>query len=510
MSARLPQTNEEAWALAGGWGAAREMNALEAFMWRAEASDPRMRSPVVAIEMLDSEPDWRRLRAAHEWGTQLIPRARMRVAEPPLRLGPPIWAADPDFDLDYHLRRVRAAAPGTQREVLDLAAQIAMMPFDRKRPPWEAVVVEGLEGGRAAYVVKVHHSATDGLGGIQLMSLLHSRVREHSPKKRVRGPEAPARPGLREVAEQLIGRVLDAPLSAARRLGETAGDIRRAAADPLATATAAIRFGSSLQRVMAPPPAPPSPLLGARSLSWRFDLMEVGLDELKRTAKEVGGSLNDAYVAALLGGFRLYHEAMGSPLDKLAMGMPISLRAGDSPMGGNRFAGARFAAPAGERDPATRIREVREFVLTARSEPAAMALGLLAPALGLLPSPLATNWYVAQSSRLDLQASNVAGLPHGVYLAGARIERIYPFGPLPGCAVMAVLLSYAGTCCIGFNSDRAAVTDGDLFAECMRLGLDEVLTLEPRHAPVRRGSAGPARRRRQPGRRAASSAPGGG
>ena len=108
------------------------------------------------------------------------------------------------------------------------------------------------------------------------------------------------------------------------------------------------------------------------------------------------------------------------------MAMPISLRAGDHPMGGNRFAGARFAAPVGEPDPAERMALLHELVLNARSEPALDAIGALAPALSRVPAPLAARWYGAQSQNIDLQASNVPGLALPDYIAGARIDRISP------------------------------------------------------------------------------------
>jgi diacylglycerol O-acyltransferase len=193
--------------------------------------------------------------------------------------------------------------------------------------------------------------------------------------------------------------------------------------------------------------------------------------------KAAGGSLNDAYVAALLGGFRRYHEELGEPIETLPMAMPISLRSGDHPMGGNRFAGARFAAPVGALDPRDRVRLVREFVLHARDEPALDAIGFVAPLLSRLPPAVVARWYAGQTAKIDLQASNVAGLPWDAYIAGAKIERMLPFGPVPGCAVMATLLSYAGTCCIGISSDSAAVGEPELFVACMQEGLDEVLAL---------------------------------
>jgi diacylglycerol O-acyltransferase / wax synthase len=469
----VPTTNEEAWALAGSWSADREMSPFEALMWRMEV-DARLRSPMTMVELLDKAPDWDRLRTAHDWASRLIPRFRQRVQEPLLGLGNPTWVDDADFDLDYHLQRVALPAPGTRRQLLDLAAAEAMTPFDRARPPWRAILFEGLEGDHAAYLLKIHHSMTDGQGGIQLIGLLHSRKREPSPEKFA----PPPRPGEQTGAVRVFAeQALQAPAAAARGLRDLVGRSASVALRPWESAQTAAGFAGSLERVLAPPPADPSPLLAGRSLSWRFDAFEVGLDDLKRASKAAGGSLNDAYVAAVLGGFRRYHEDLGRPIDSLPMAMPISLRSGDHPMGGNRFAGARFAAPVGATDPAERIRLVREFVLHARDEPAIDALGLAAPLLYRVPPPLFARWYAAQTAKLDLQASNVAGLPWDAYVAGAKIERMLPFGPVPGCAVMATLLSYAGTCSVGISCDAASITDPELFMACLRAGVDEVLAL---------------------------------
>jgi WS/DGAT/MGAT family acyltransferase len=474
MSApQLPQTNEEAWELARQWGGSDVMSQFEGLMWRVE-HDPRLRSTIMAVDLLDRSPDWDRLFAAHEWATRLIPRTRQRVVDPPLQLGMPQWADDPAFDLRYHLRRVAAPGAGTMRELLDIAGQHAMTPFDRARPPWEALLVEGLEEGRAAYILKLHHSMTDGLGGIQLMMLLHSRKREPSPDKPM--PELPAPKSAsvpRVLAEQLVRRARSAPRDGLRAVGGALSLARH----PVGTATEAARFTRSLERVLAPPPCEPSPLLRERSMTWRFDTLEVALDDLKRAGKGGGGSVNDAYLAALLGGFRRYHEQFGVEIDEMPIAIPISLRRGDHPMGGNRFAGARFAAPVGEPDPAERMRLIREFVVNAREEPAIDALELFAPAFNALPMPLFTRLYLEQSEGIDLQASNVPGLPYQPYIAGARIERVFPFGPLPGCAVMAAMVSHAGVCCLGFNTDAAAVKDPDLFIRCQQEGLDEVLAL---------------------------------
>src|SRR5262249_58969816 len=103
-----------------------------------------------------------------------IPRLGDRVVSPPLRLAPPEWVPDYDLDLDYRLRTVAVPAPGGMRQLLDLAAAVAATPLDRSRALWEFTVVGGLEGGRAAFLQKVHHTITDGVGGVELsLSLLY-------------------------------------------------------------------------------------------------------------------------------------------------------------------------------------------------------------------------------------------------------------------------------------------------------------------------------------------------
>ncbi len=79
----------------------------------------------------------------------------------------------------------------------------------------------------------------------------------------------------------------------------------------------------------------------------------------------------------------------------------------------------------------------------------------------------------------DLQASNVPGIREDRYVAGARIEKAYPFGPLPGCAAMVTLVSHLDGCCIGINLDPAAITDEERFVRCIREGFDEVLAVVP-------------------------------
>jgi len=460
------------------WGGPADMSAWEALMWRAEA-DPRTRSTGVLLEILDGEPDWDRLVAAYDRVSQQIPRLRERAVEPLLPLFPPAWSPDPHFDLGYHLQRVRLPEPGTMRQLLDLAQGILARPLDKARPPWEAVLVEGLQDGRSGYLLKVHHSLSDGIGLIQLLTLAHSRTPE--PGEHQLAPPAAPPPLLTPkslLASRLRQQLADAPSELIRRSGDSLKLIGRTVRNPAAVAGDTLRFGRSLRRVLTPPPAERSPLLrGGGGFGYRFILHDVPLSDLKAAGKAAGGSVNDAFLAGLLGAFRRYHEHKGIPVDLMPIGIPVSLRTSDDPMGGNRFAGARFAAPVGEPDPRTRIEIIREFVVTARAEPAIGFLDFVAPALSRLPTAVVIELAAGMTNVSDVQASNIPGMGHPVYLAGAQVTGIYPLGPRPGVAAMVAMISYDGTCCIGLNVDPDVISDLEVFDTCLREGFDEVLDL---------------------------------
>lgn len=470
-------TTEPGYAETGGWGAER-MNELEALMWRSERH-PWASSHVMAVFVLDLVPEWDRLYAAHEWAVQRVPRIRDRVLDPLLPVGTPAWVPDDHFSLDYHLRRAHLPAPGGMAELLHLAQTVAMTPFDRTRPLWEGVLVDGLEDGRGAYILKLHHSLADGMGSIQLISLVQSRTRKHTPDKPVAPPRdtVPPADGLRLARDEVAEQARQVPSALLGLLNGGA----RAASRPGASASAALRFAASLRRTLSPPPAGPSPLFRNRTgRSWRFGVFDCPLADLKGAARAAGGSVNDAYVAVLLGGMRRYHEHFGVELEELPMALPLSLRKADDPMGGNRFAGALFPGPVGIGDPAERIAAIRGTILSLRVEPALDSFSVVAPVLNRLPSVLGATAMNRLGAVADMSASNIPGLAHSTYLAGARVERLFPFGPLPGVAVMAAMVSHDGTCCFGLNMDESAVAEPELLIGCMREGVDEVLALAPR------------------------------
>jgi diacylglycerol O-acyltransferase len=450
-----------------------DMGAFEHLMYRSE-QQRHARSMLLAVMVLDRAPDWPWLVETYERVSRMYLRFRQRVVTPIVPLPSPQWAVDPDFDITYHVRRLRTPEPGTMRQLFDLAEMAMMTPLDPTRPLWETTLVEGLEDGRAAIIQKVNHAVTDGMGGVQLMALLFSTEREATPPAM---PPVPVSADVtpRDLAQRgLASLPRDALAQLRARLPDFVRSGIQALQNPRDTYEGLRTFLDSARRVAGPLPAPSSPLLARRGIARRFEVVELPLDALKRSAKTAGGSVNDAYLAAVGGALRHYHDELGVPIDALPAAVPISVRAESDAVGGNRWAGARLAIPTGPPDADKRIRAVREVMLSARSEPALHALDAVAPVLSRSPEPI-LEVLASVALGTDVQISNIPGPPMPLFIAGSEIVAQYPFGPLPGPAMMVTMMSYAGTCYVGINYDPMSVTHEDEFRAALVAGFDEVV-----------------------------------
>ncbi len=194
----------------------------------------------------------------------------------------------------------------------------------------------------------------------------------------------------------------------------------------------------------------------------------------------MNGTLNDGFLAGVTGGLRRYHEAHGAPVDELRVTMPISMRTDADPDGGNRITLQRFVVPVGLADPAVRTDAIDACCHAAREERSLPYTNAVAGALNLLPRAVIGGML----KHVDFLASNVPGFPFAVYLAGAEVIGYVPFGPTIGAAVNVTLLSYSGTCWMGFTIDSAAIPDRDAFMKAMVDGFEEVLALGGGHEAV--------------------------
>ncbi len=267
-------------------------------------------------------------------------------------------------------------------------------------------------------------------------------------------------------------------LGIAQRIPMTvASAIASAARNPLAFGGDVVRTTRSIARTLAPATSPMSSIMLRRGLGRRLEAFDVPLETMRRVAKATDASLNDVFVAAVVGGVRRYHERHGAAPVELRMTLPINLRQGDDDAGGNRFAPARFPVPTSIDDPRQRIAALRALVREQRAEPALQMTSALAGVLNRLPTATTTALFGGMLKCCDFVTSNIPGAPVPVYVAGARVDRLYAFAPAAGAAFNVALISHCDTCCIGVVIDTAAVPDPDVLLACLRTGFDEVLAL---------------------------------
>ena len=459
-------------------GLPTELTAVDYLAHRGE-QNPRTRSGVMAVDVLDSVPDWDRFLSSWDNASRRVLRLRQKVVVPLLPTSAPRWVVDPDFNLQFHVRRVTVPQPGTMRELFDLAEILMQTPLDITRPLWTVTLVDGLAEGRAAMLMHVSHAISDGAGAMEMFAQIYDLERDPPvrpaaplPIPEELSPNDLTRDGLEELPRLLLAR-------ARALLGTAARATEYAVREPVSTIGDIVDYARSGRRVLQLP-TEPSPLLRRRSLSTRSEVIEVELKSMRAAAKAVGASVNDIYLAGLCGALRLYHGEFGVPVAALPMGVPINLRTDDDPAGGNRIGGVMLAAPVGIADPVARVAEIRAQMRNGREEPALNVVGALAPVLSILPTALLDS--LAQSVfTSDIQASNVPGYPGDTFIAGTGVLRSYGLGPLPGVAVMAGLMSRSGICAISTRYDRAAITDESLWARCLLAGFDEVLALGGPH-----------------------------
>jgi diacylglycerol O-acyltransferase len=456
------------------------MRDSDAFSWYMEA-DPLLRSTVVSVMILDGAPDWDRVTERLERVTRLAPGFRHRVMEPPLRLATPRWVVDPDFNLSWHLRRFAAVSPRTLRTVLDFAHKTGTAGFDRDRPLWECTCIEGLEGGRVALLLKVHHALTDGVGGMDIARLLFDA--QPDPGDLGPMPDAPVGETLSplDLARDALGHRSSRLRGVARRRAASAvGDVRHALRHPRETIADALATGWSIAKVLRPVSDTLSPVMTERHPAWHYDVLELPLAAMLDAAHATGTTHNDAFLASVTAGLRRYHEKHGTDVEELRVTMPVNIRKVGDAIGGNRITLMRFKVPVGISDPSERMRETHrrcELVKTDRSLPFTQ---LIAGTLNLLPRA-----YVGQVLKhIDFLASNVPGLPAPFYLAGAKIDSFYGFGPTIGAAVNITLMSYCGTCFVGVTIDSGAIPDCNVLMDCLRRGFEEVLAVAGWTQPV--------------------------
>lgn len=459
------------------------MSGFESLMWELER-DPRLSSAFANLTMFDRPPDRTTFRRRMELATARVPRLRQRVVTTRNPLGHPHWVEDPGFDLDHHLRWVDLGGDADDAEVADLAATLMRQPFDRERPLWEFVTIEGLRDGRAAMLQRLHHTITDGEGGIRLSVQFLDLEREPeqpdaassgAPRSdRTNGREVGTGPHEGSAAAEADDRSLRERWSrSATGLGSAVG---RIPGDVVALPRRGAELGavarSTLRQVTVGTHR--SPLWRERSLDRQIGTTVLSLDDVRSAARHLGGSVNDLFITGAAAAAGRVHAAAGVPVEELRVSMPVSTRH-DRSAGGNAFSPTQSLVPTGDMPVQERFERIHQILGRVKAERALDALEGAANAASLLPSAALVRSGQHLAGSVDFVCSNVRAAPFDLFIAGAFMEANYPLGPLAGTAFNLTTMSYRGWLFLGLVTDPAAIGHPDELLAAIDAAYDELL-----------------------------------
>ena len=430
---------------------------------------PRHVATLAVLEARESGFDYDRLVSVVNERIALVPRYRQRVVRLPGGVGSPVWADD-DFDLSFHVRRSALPRPGTMASLRELVARLIARPLDLERPLWEAYLVEGVGDDKVALLIKSHQALVDGSATVDLAQVL---LEETAYERDVPADDWRPRPApnaLRLAGESIV---------------ETVTDPRRALA---AGASIAGKVISRLPVLGNHRVEPHSVLSAEPSQQRRFASLRTRLDDYRAVRDTHGGTVNDVVLSVIAGGLRSWLLTRAEPVSastRFRALVPMSVVGDDddddAPTSlGSAVRGRLLSLPVGEGNPVVRLHQV-SYALKAHRE---TGLAVAANQLASLPGFAPTTFHAVGSRVADTQpkrsfhlaVTNVPGPQEPMYMAGARVLESYPALPLSAERALSIgVTSYDGGVYYGIVTDRDAIPDADVLAQCIEESLIELV-----------------------------------
>jgi WS/DGAT/MGAT family acyltransferase len=442
----------------------------------------------------------------------LAPVFRRKLLNMPFELANPVWVAEEDLDLEYHIRSTVLPKPGSREQLDKLVGRLHSNLLDRSRPLWEFYVIEGLQtaagapkGARqVAFYSKVHHAALDGAGGIALANAILdtgpvARKFGSAPARRAASPDSYgiaelAAAGARNTGQQTLKLARSVPTLARalwHRLRPTAAEAAAAGKAPK---------GNWF--------APRTPLNVAITNQRAFASLSLPLAEARRIAKAHEATINDVVLAVCSGALRRYlAEIDALPSSPLLAGVPVSLReAGNTDMN-TQATMMRVSLASDIADPLERLQAIHASSAAVKALVASMksAIPTDFPSLGapwLISGVAALFGRSKLANRMppitNVAISNVPGPQFPLYLAGAKMLTYYPVSiAIHSVALNITVQSYNGSLDFGLTACRKAMPNVMHLARHMKAAHDELLRLSPAVAmplPVADAAEKPVRR----------------
>lgn len=429
-----------------------------------------------AVMIFEGEPPtYDELKAHVESRLHLVPRYRQKLVHPPLGTGRPLWADDPTFNLNYHLRHTALPAPGGDAELIPLAARVFSQALDRSKPLWEMFLVEELAGDRFALIIKSHHAMIDGISGVDIATVLFDLTADAEPVV----PEEEWRADPEPSALSLLKRTAEDVTTTPLRLG---GKALEAARHP---GTLADRVGDSAEGLAEvarafTDGAPSSPLNVEIGPHRRIAWTSASLDRFRHVKNVFGTTVNDVVLAISAGAIRRWLIGRGVETDGLELRamVPVSVRTDDEHgQMGNKLTTMRAPLPVFEPDPVARLEIVSAAMDGLKQSKQALGAEVIARLNDFAPPTL-----LAQAARLtfstrlfNLLVTNVPGPQIPLYVLGRKLLQPIPIAFLAKNHALAIgVMSYNGEVNVGLIGDFDSMSDIGTIAEGLDLSLAEL------------------------------------
>lgn len=458
------------------------LSPLSAAFLEAEDIDPTASLAIGSLAVFEGPaPDFEDFVSSIRGRLPLIPRYRQRLRTVPFDLDAPVWADDPDFDLQDHVIRLAVPQPAGPAEVAALVSDLMTLRMDRRHPLWELWLLEGLPDGGWALLSKIHHSLVDGISGTDIYRLILDATPEPAAAVEDLWEPEPG-PSALALTALAVRSLAMAPLHAG-------SDAVRAVRSPLDLARTAVRSAQGMLALSgAIRPVAGSSLTGALHGGRRYAWTSVSLEDIRTIRKHLGGTVNDVALAAVSGGFRRLLLSRGEEPDAHAIRslVPVSTRApGTESHLGNQVSLLLPFLPVDLPDPVARLEAVHERVQTLKNHHEADAGGSLTSAAEhapFLPVSVGIRAGLAFHQRqITTVTTNVPGPRVPVYCLGRRAVALLPYVPIADRVRVGIaMFSYVDTLTFGITGDLDTTPDLDVLAEGVTASLDELLLVATR------------------------------
>ena len=406
-------------------------------------------------------------RALVQRSMSVLPLFQYRVIPVPFGLHHPVVINDGGFDFDMHLHRIVVPAPGGREQLGQVIGEIAAGALDRSRPLWEIWVVEGLEGGRIAYINKIHHLLADGVASVNYLA--HVLYRDPAALATLEIPhftreEEPSATRLvADALRDLLRCFAHFPTllrDSARRRKLIEARNRSASVVPAAPYSKEIpklRFNRALSNLR------------------NYATAQFALDDFRKIRERLGGTINDVALGMIAGAMRRYllaHDDL--PALPLVCAIPVSAdrEAAAARISGNNLAYFHVRLRTDIADSRARYEATRAETAAAKEVLELLGREAAREWMQYIPPLIFSrrrqrDYRVHAADRMDfplsgnLIVSNVPGPRETRFTArGDVCEALYSAGPLTeGTGLNLTFWSYAGQMNLGAIACKKALPD---------------------------------------------------